>query len=485
MSFNLQRDAKVYVSTVQTGFDQTNTFEVRVMAGFSFNQTTETADVAVDEAGDTPSRGSKRFNVKLNPSDIKFSTYIRPYQEATYHDCPERILWEGLVGNGTFVAPGGVQTPSNAKAENNGVHIGLQGSNVHELKKLYMFVDYGNVKYRIDEAVIGAARIGFDIQSIAMIEWSGNGKEMKEVGSTASVFPTAGFFKAVPNCADFIKNKLSTIELSGYYDKTRGSQAISFSPGAFTESTKLDAVDGTYTLTISCNGDTPVTHRFPVIQASTTVANLLTFLATNVCCATIEANITNKTITFLSKKYGAGSTIALGGTLIGAIATGALDCSLATAENGKASLRTYNIPITGGEVNINNNITFLTPDELGIVNKPIGHFTGARAITGNLTAYLRSGVNNDASGLIRDLYNSVDDVTASFALSLVIGGAGNIPRVTISMPTAHISIPTIDTQDVISTSIDFMAVPTDLDQTNELDITYLASVPGTALLVSP
>jgi hypothetical protein len=44
MSFNLQRDAKVYVSTVQTGFTQANTFEVRVMSGFSFNQTTETAD---------------------------------------------------------------------------------------------------------------------------------------------------------------------------------------------------------------------------------------------------------------------------------------------------------------------------------------------------------------------------------------------------------------------------------------------------------
>ena len=244
MSFNLQRDAKVYVSTVQTGFTQANTFEVRVMAGFSFNQSTETADVSVDEAGATPSRGSKRFNVKLNPSEIKFSTYIRPYQEATYHDCPERILWEALVGNGDFAAPGQSQANSNAKTTTTGVAIGLAGSNVHELKKLYMYVDYGNAKYRIDEAVIGAARIGFDIQSIAMIEWSGNGKEMKEVGSTANVFPTAGFFKAVPNCADFIKNKLSTISLVGFYDKTRGSQAISFATGAFSESTLLDAASG-------------------------------------------------------------------------------------------------------------------------------------------------------------------------------------------------------------------------------------------------
>jgi hypothetical protein len=482
MSFNLQRDAKVYVSTVQTGFDQTNTFEVRVMAGFSFNQTTETADVSVDEAGATPSRGSKRFNVKLNPSDIKFSTYIRPYQEAGVHNCPERILWEGLVGNDTL--------GTNAVSDGTGVHIDLDGSNVHELKKLYMFVDYGNVKYRIDEAVIGAARIGFDIQSIAMIEWTGNGKEMKEVTSptTASTFPTTGNFKAVPNCADFIKNKLSTITLSGDYNKTAGSQVINFGGSTtFADGTLLGLANGAYTFTVACNGDTPVTYTFNALLASTTVGDFIDFLANSLCCASIGVNFTAKTITLTSEKFGTGSTIAIvDGTLFAAInALAAFNCVIDSATAGTTASRSYNIPITGGEININNNVTFLTPDELGVVNKPIGHFTGTRSTTGNLTAYLRSGANNDASGLIRDLYNSVDDVTASFACVLDIGGTGNTPRVTINMPTAHISIPTIDTQDVISTSIDFMAVPTDLGATDELTINYVASVPSAALLVSP
>lgn len=490
MSFNLQRDAKVYVSTVQTGFTQANTFEVRVMAGFSFNQSTETADISVDEAGATPSRGGKRFNVKLNPSEIKFSTYIRPYQEATYHDCPERILWEGLVGNGTMSAPGTAQTLSHAKTTTTGVAIDLAGSNVHELKKLYMFVDYGNVKYRIDEAVIGAARIGFDIQSIAMIEWSGNGKEMKEVSSptTASTFPTAGFYKAVPNCADFIKNKLSTISLVGLYDKTAASQVINFSgSAAFADGTLLGLANGAYTFTVACNGATPVTYTFNALLASTTVGDFIDFLANSLCCASISVNFTAKTITLTSEKFGVGSTISIvDGTLFAAInALVSFDCVLGTATVGTAVPRTYNIPITGGEININNNVTFLTPDELGIVNKPIGHFTGTRAITGNLTAYLRSGTSTDASGLIRDLYNSSDDVTASFALVLDIGGAGNDPRVTLTMPTAHLSIPTIDTQDVISTTIEFMAVPTDLGATDELTVAYVASVPSAALLVSP
>lgn len=478
MSFNLQRDAKVYVSTVQTGFNQTNTFEVRVLAGFSFNQSTETADVSVDEAGATPSRGSKRFIVKLNPSDIKFSTYIRPYQEATFHDCPERILWEGLVGNGTL--------GTNAVSSTTGVLIDLDGSNVHELVKLYMFVDYGNVRYRIDEAVIGAARIGFDIQSIAMIEWSGNGKEMKEVETVnANTFPTAGNFKAVPNCADFIKNKLSTIALSGDYDKTRGYQVINFATsGALTSSTLLDAADGTYTFTVSVDGATAATYSFTAVNASTTLGDFITFLTT--ICANIEVSYSGKTIKLLSEKYGTGSSIAITDvTLFAAIAAGDLNVVLDAAVAGTQANRVYNIPITGGEININNNVTFLTPDELGVVNKPIGHFTGTRSTTGNLTAYLRSGANNDASALIRDLYNSVDDVTASFNCVLHIGGSGNTPRVTLTMPTAHISIPTIDTQDVISTTIEFMAVPTDLGATDELTVAYVASVPSSALLVSP
>ena len=327
MSFNLQRDAKVYVSTVQTGFTQANTFEVRVMSGFSFNQTTETADVSVDEAGATPSRGSKRFNVKLNPSEIKFSTYIRPYQQATYHDCPERILWEGLVGNA------GLGT--NAVSSTTGVLIDLDGSNVHELGKLYMFVDYGNVKYRIDEAVIGAARIGFDIQSIAMIEWTGNGKEMKEVSTVnASTFPSTGSYKEVANGADFIKNKLSTIELSGLYNKTQGCQTINFGGSTtFADNTILGLATGAYTFTVACNGGTAVAYTFNATLATTTVGDFIDFLVANLCCAEINVNFTNKTIQLCSKKYGAASTITItDGTLFAAInALGAFNCVLDAA----------------------------------------------------------------------------------------------------------------------------------------------------------
>lgn len=484
MSFNLQRDAKVYVSTVPTGFTPANTFEVRVMSGFSFNQTTETADVSVDEAGAAPSRGQKRFNTKLNPSDLKFETYIRPYMESGFHKAPEQILWEALVGADGL----GTNTVSDA----NKLKIDFDGSNVHELAKLYMFVDYGNIKYRIEEVVIAKVRIGFDIQSIAMLEWNANGKIMKEVTTVnANTFPAAGSFKPVPDCASFIKNKLSTIAVSGAYNKTQGCQVLNFGGSTtFTAGTSLGlAANTSYTFTVACDGQLPVTYTLTegATAGTLTVEDLAEFLGANLCCANVSINFTAKTITICSKLYGAGSSISVVDvTLFAEIdADTNLAVTIAAGTLGSTATRIYNIPITGGEINIDNNITFLTPEELGVVNLPIGHFTGIRSITGNLTAYLRSGSQTDASQLIKDLYNSVNDTTAEFNLAIHIGGLANTPRVSLAMPKAHISIPTIDTQDVISTAFDFMAVPSDLGSTDEMTIEYIAAVPTAALLVSP
>ena len=49
-------------------------------------------------------------------------------------------------------------------------------------------------------------------------------------------------------------------------------------------------------------------------------------------------------------------------------------------------LASYNLILTGGSINLENNITFLTPEELCRVNTPIGHVTGTRNITGSFTA---------------------------------------------------------------------------------------------------
>ena len=57
--------------------------------------------------------------------------------------------------------------------------------------------------------------------------------------------------------------------------------------------------------------------------------------------------------------------------------------------SGGLDARTYDINITGGSITIANNVTYVTPETLGVIDKSIGSFTGARTITGNFDLLLR------------------------------------------------------------------------------------------------
>ena len=60
----------------------------------------------------------------------------------------------------------------------------------------------------------------------------------------------------------------------------------------------------------------------------------------------------------------------------------------------------YSLTLTGGNVTISNNMTFLTPETLGVVNQPLGHVTGTRSVSGNFTCYL----NTPSSGALVQIY---------------------------------------------------------------------------------
>ena len=132
-------------------------------------------------------------------------------------------------------------------------------------------------------------------------------------------------------------------------------------------------------------------------------------------------------------------------------------------DSGKA----YDIPITGGTFTINNNITYLTPNIMSRVNIPIGSFTGAFELTGSLTAYL----NDKALGsmeLYKDLIKTLK-VVNRFEIALILGGEydDERPAAVLVAKQAHVNIPTIETDDVLGTSVEFKAIPTDLDTGDE------------------
>jgi len=142
----------------------------------------------------------------------------------------------------------------------------------------------------------------------------------------------------------------------------------------------------------------------------------------------------------------------------------------------------YTIPLTGGQIVLSNNVTFLTPQNLGIVNKPATYFTGTRAVSGNLTAYLRAGGgqgNFSAELLDTLLAGSSTAVDTKFTLTIRIGGSTGT-RVDVKLPAAMISIPTIQTEQIVSTTINFTGQSYagndfDIEEANELTVTYFVT----------
>jgi hypothetical protein len=141
---------------------------------------------------------------------------------------------------------------------------------------------------------------------------------------------------------------------------------------------------------------------------------------------------------------------------------------------------TYNVAITGGSLTIANNLTYLTPANLGVVNRPFTYFTGTRAISGSLNAYLRAGSSNTA-GLLADLLaGSTTDVDPAFFVQFEVGGATNATRIEFEMPAAVLTIPTVSTEQVVSTTINFTAQGSatgafDIGEANELEVRYFTT----------
>jgi len=137
----------------------------------------------------------------------------------------------------------------------------------------------------------------------------------------------------------------------------------------------------------------------------------------------------------------------------------------------------YTIPITGGSLTISNNVTYLTPANLATVNKPVTYFTSTRAVSGSLNAYLRTGTGYSADLMGTMLTNSATAVSPAYYMKISIGGTGTT-KVDFEMPGVVLTIPTVNAEQVVSTTINFTAQGTasgnfDIGEANELNITYV------------
>ena len=154
--------------------------------------------------------------------------------------------------------------------------------------------------------------------------------------------------------------------------------------------------------------------------------------------------------------------------------------------------RTYDINITGGSISIENNVTYVTPETIGVVDKPIGSFTGSRTISGSLTMYLDNKTDG-SNQLLTDLAAATDLVTNVFDARLFMGVSGAVgsdgdamgsddftaPGVEFNMPRAHLTVPVIEVGDLISVSVEFAAHGSDLLTGDEMKVKYLGSTSHT------
>lgn len=465
MARSLARNTKVFASTLvmdtsgggtlfnQANADTTNTWEIKVLDGYSFSQDATSQEIGVNEAGTTPVRGTLAFNTALNPVDVSISTYVRSYpdpNDSNKTTCVELPLWVSAMGTDMTI---GATKCIEAQTAGS-MTLGLKQSNTNQLMSLTLFFVLENTTYVVEDFNVSGAEVDFSIDGIATINWTGFGSRVNENQQVhewlreGGTFVSGTDYKAVPATTTntFLRNKLSTVEL---IDNTTDTPIMN--------DTVVSLVSG-QTLTV---GDMAG-------LTAAQVADLVGGRAYNVTEAAWA--------TIVSVVQGSDTITIAAADDVSTWSGDTLDLFGASQNAGTI----YNMAITGATLTLENNFSYLTPEELAIVNLPLAGFAGNRVTSGSLTAYLNTGATG-TGGLLQDLLAKIEEsVTTDYTLKFHMGGGtSDVPRVDFIMPHANISVPTTNVEDIISTEISFTAKPWDdtlgagsFEDTNELTIEY-------------
>lgn len=382
MSINLSRNTRVWISTVLTGHNNSNTFEIPIQEDYDLGQTVNTSDVSIDEAGPKPSRGSRRFNDSLNPVDWSLSTYSTPYLDGN-HYLVDMLLWQALAV-GSSVEPDFTNATGTSPVygDSNKFSVQFGENSEHVLTPIHLYFKVDNQVYLVQDAQVAQAEISVDISDIFQVAWSGQAVDYVEIADPA-------------------------------FMDTDGSNGEAF------------------------DDSTPTANKYvKVSPAKKYLVNKLTIMDFN------------------------------------------SDAAPGSDDN-------YSIALTGATITIANNITYLTPSTLSEVDKPIGSFTGGFEVTGSLNAYLRDTGGTGTEGspygsaeLLKHMKDKLDQTVVNESnIVLHVGGKTAGKQVaTITVPYAHITLPTLETDDVMSTTIEFKGIGSseDLQSGDEVYLEFKA-----------
>ena len=373
------RDTKVIAHIPQSAAGTKSMYyDIPVLDGFSFSQSMNTSEITLNEAQSTSGvsrRGRAMFNDSYAPVEWSFSTYMMPFTSAGgtkgtsgkasgtagAHCEVSEAMWAmffGQTGNAGITSDTSNLdiTQSTANKATVGVFDLFFIMGASQAAAAYNYTTgaatANQMIYKIADCSVGEASFDFDLDGIATVNWSGNGKLITEEATLNLSSSDALIYEGISNTTGFIRNRVSDLTISG------------------------DA---------------------------------------------------------------SGSSV------------------------------TYATTLTGGNISMSNNLTYLTPETLGVVNQPLGHVTGSKSIGGNFTCYLDNASSTSSAEFYEDLVEATSDIQNSFSLSFDIG-AGAAPFCLITMPTCHLEVPAHSIEEVISLETNFHALPSDFDSTDEISV---------------
>lgn len=503
------RDSKLYVE-----FDS-QLWEIPVLDGFSFSQSTNTSDITLAEmqgADGISRRGRRLFTDSLAPAEWSFSTYVRPFYTGTEHHAVEEVLWGIMAGADKF---GSVSSAGSIDA------LALTADSATDRAQGTYVVDAADTTYS------GSLGTGATFQI--------------SVNSSG----TANAVQVISGGTDYTASETFTVPASLVGDGT-GTLTVTISTvdaassTAFYRNLNVDAnSDFDELVSMPTNANNTINfgqsnravlatcNLYFAMETSTTKPMVYKLLNAQINEASIDFDVDGiatinwsgfaKNIVDMQSAgdvfVQAGSSFSISrtagdvildntddfklglytGATAGVMATDAgvdstaafirnrlTQCIVNTTDTTAFPSGDYYLTLTGGNVTVSNNITYLVPEELGNVNLPIEGVTGGRTVSGNFTCYLTLDTAGANRGSSVDLFNDMttsgkglDKVVNDFQVTFQIGGAtADIPRLYINMPKVHIDVPVHSVEDVISVETGFGAYTDDFDKADELVLTY-------------
>ena len=241
--FYFSRDTKVFLT--QNGSTAVG-WEIPVLDGFSFSQATNTSEITLNEMADSngKSRRSRQmFTDSYAPVEWSFSTYMRPFgavpagsgaiwePSASISGNPqhavEEALWAYFVGHTSFTIGSG-STASNWNGDggitntDTSMTVDFEQSEVAALGTFDLYFELGSATdgsdatYKLEGCVVSSVSIDFDIDGIATINWSGQGRMLTEFDSNSGNPPsfTKTISEGVSTTSNFIRNRLTQLAVT-------------------------------------------------------------------------------------------------------------------------------------------------------------------------------------------------------------------------------------------------------------------------------